>query len=95
MFSPEPPPYPASAHSLSLGDSFTAQTAPEEKPGRPPTTSPRNDAPPADDDRVPVFAPEAPAIFLGRSWSEERIVVTGFVLLAFLAGLIIVIASTV
>jgi YjbE family integral membrane protein len=43
-------------------------------------------------DRPPAFASDAPAKS-GRGWTEEKVVVAGFVLLAFLAGLIIFIAS--
>jgi len=42
------------------------------------------------DDLPPGFASEAPA---AGGWTEERLVVAGFVLLAMLAGLIIVVAS--
>ena len=47
----------------------------------------------AEQDRVPVFASEASTVSSGRGWSEERIVVAGFALLALLAGLIIFLAS--
>jgi YjbE family integral membrane protein len=42
---------------------------------------------------IPEFAPDEPAAASGSSWTEERLVVAGFLLLAFLAGLIIFIAS--
>jgi YjbE family integral membrane protein len=42
--------------------------------------------------RPPAFASDLPAKS-GRGWTEEKVVVAGFVLLAFLAGLIIFIAS--
>jgi YjbE family integral membrane protein len=44
------------------------------------------------EDRAPVFATSGPAVSAG-GWTEERVVVAGFVLLAVLAGLIIFIAS--
>ncbi|HXZ14448.1 MAG TPA: YjbE family putative metal transport protein, partial [Roseiarcus sp.] len=44
------------------------------------------------DDVLPGFASDAPAA-RGSGWTEERLVVAGFVLLAVLAGLIIVVAS--
>ncbi len=44
------------------------------------------------EDRSPVFAPSSAAATTS-GWTEERVVVAGFVLLAFLAGLIIFIAS--
>ena len=44
------------------------------------------------EDHPPVFATIGPAAS-ERGWTEERVVVAGFVLLAFLAGLIIFIAS--
>jgi YjbE family integral membrane protein len=58
---------------------------------------PRAEAEPAaeilpPDDAMPGFAAE-PAAASGSGWTEERLVVAGFVLLAFLAGLIIFIAS--
>ena len=43
-------------------------------------------------DPPPAFAADEPAT-PGRGWTEERVVVAGFVLLAFLAGLIIFVAS--
>ena len=46
-----------------------------------------------EDEPAPAFAMESPAAPEARGWSEERVVVAGFVLLAFLAGLIIFIAS--
>jgi len=74
---------------------------------RPAAPAPRQPAPPAPAppsvaaprpalvrpavDSPPAFAPEEPARRGG--WTEERVVVAGFVLLAFLAGLIIFIAS--
>jgi YjbE family integral membrane protein len=45
------------------------------------------------DDVAPGFAPEEPRAASPADWSEERLVVAGLVLLAFLAGLIIFIAS--
>ncbi|MBV9289752.1 MAG: hypothetical protein JO288_18395, partial [Hyphomicrobiales bacterium] len=56
----------------------------------PPSRSPASFA---EEDRPPGFALEAGAASSDRGWSEERIVVAGFVLLAFLAGLIIFFAS--
>jgi YjbE family integral membrane protein len=56
-------------------------------------------APPAaaplvlEDEPAPAFAMDSPAAPAAEGWSEERVVVAGFVLLAFLAGLIIFIAS--
>ena len=44
------------------------------------------------EDRPPGFAASG-APSTAREWTEERVVVTGFVLLAFLAGLIIFVAS--
>ncbi len=69
---------------------------------RPAAPAPRQPAPPSVAaprpalvrpavDFPPAFAPEEPARRGG--WTEERVVVAGFVLLAFLAGLIIFIAS--
>ena len=48
-------------------------------------------APP--EEAMPGFAPDDAADASGSGWSEERLVVAGFVLLAFLAGLIIFAAS--
>ncbi len=45
------------------------------------------------DDAMPGFAAEQPAGASGPGWTEERLVVAGFVVLAFIAGLIIFIAS--
>jgi YjbE family integral membrane protein len=45
------------------------------------------------EDRSPEFAPSSPISARSAGWSEERVVIAGFVLLAFLAGLIIFIAS--
>jgi YjbE family integral membrane protein len=45
------------------------------------------------DDPMPGFAVEEPAAASGAGWTEERLVVAGFVVLAFIAGLIIFIAS--
>ena len=55
---------------------------------------PRTFAPAAapEEDRPPAFAAEAPP-GSASGWTEERVVIAGFVLLAFLAGLIIFIAS--
>ena len=51
-------------------------------------------APPAiKDDPAPDFAIDSYAGSAPKGWTEERVVVVGFVLLAFLAGLIIFIAS--
>ncbi len=75
-----------------------------EREGAPPRIGPR---PPASgraetetaaeilppDEAMPGFAAEEPAAASPSGWSEERLVVAGFVLLAFLAGLIIFIAS--
>jgi len=44
-------------------------------------------------DPPPAFAADEPATAPGGGWTEERVVVAGFVLLAFLAGLIIFVAS--
>ena len=56
-----------------------------------PARASRRNRPPQD--APPAFAAEAPAGSHARGWTEERLVVAGFVLLAFLAGLIIFIAS--
>jgi YjbE family integral membrane protein len=53
-------------------------------------TVPQPAAPP--EDRPPAFAKSRSAA-TERGWTEERVVVAGFVLLAFLAGLIIFVAS--
>ena len=45
------------------------------------------------DDAMPGFASDEPQAASGPGWTEERIVVAGFVVLAFLAGLIIFVAS--
>ena len=50
-------------------------------------------APVQPDDILPGFASEEPAASSRDGWTEERLVVAGFVLLAFLAGLIIFVAS--
>ncbi len=50
-------------------------------------------APAPPDDAVPGFASEAPVEARRSGWTEERLVVVGFILIAFLAGLIIFIAS--
>ncbi len=51
-------------------------------------------APPAvEDDPAPGFARDSYARSATKGWTEERVVVAGFVLLAFLAGLIIFVAS--
>ncbi len=47
---------------------------------------------PPPEEGPPAFAVDGPAAS-ARGWTEERVVVAGFVLLAFLAGLIIFIAS--
>jgi len=49
-------------------------------------------AAPAEKEAASAFLLESAAAPAG-SWTEERVVVAGFVLLAFLAGLIIFIAS--
>jgi YjbE family integral membrane protein len=49
--------------------------------------------PAADGGRSPALGPEAPTTSPERGWSEERVVVAGIMLLAFIAGLIIFIAS--
>ncbi len=64
-------------------------STPLEREPRPPAV-PLNAAPL--EDRPPVFATNAPGAS-ARGWTEERIVVAGFVVLAFLAGLIIFVAS--
>jgi YjbE family integral membrane protein len=46
-----------------------------------------------EDDPAPGFARDSHVGSAARGWTEERVVVAGFVLLAFLAGLIIFIAS--
>jgi hypothetical protein len=45
------------------------------------------------EDAVPAFSSDRTATIAGGVWTEERLVVAGFVLLAFLAGLIIFVAS--
>jgi YjbE family integral membrane protein len=79
-----------------------ARLAAVRSPAPPPAPAPvpaAEPAPPApappmlEDEPAPAFAAESPAAPAAEGWSEERVVVAGFVLLAFLAGLIIFIAS--
>ncbi len=52
---------------------------------------PRPPAPP--EEAMPGFAPDDSPAASGSGWTEERLVVAGFVVFAFLAGLIIFVAS--
>jgi YjbE family integral membrane protein len=75
-------------HSIAI-----SQTARQSTPSDcvlPSLTAPQPAAP--FEDRPPGFALDGAAP-RARGWTEERVVVAGFVLLAFLAGLIIFIAS--
>jgi YjbE family integral membrane protein len=57
------------------------------------TAAPAGAPPAIEDEPAPGFAIDSDAGSARRGWTEERVVVAGFVLLAFLAGLIIFIAS--
>jgi YjbE family integral membrane protein len=75
-------------HSVAIPRSAPQSTPPDRE--LPSLTAPQR-APPLED-RAPVFATSGPAAS-ARGWTEERVVVVGFVLLAVLAGLIIFVAS--
>jgi YjbE family integral membrane protein len=84
---PTRPPAPQ-RHSIAI-----PQTAPQSTPANRALLSPTVPQPTAPvEDHPPVFATSGPATY-ARGWTEERVVVAGFVLLAVLAGLIIFIAS--
>jgi YjbE family integral membrane protein len=95
---------PALAHALpqeAIAVSAGAarfDSAPLRVASPPPPARPRAEVlPPARSpspaDAIPEFAPDEPAATSGSGWTEERLVVAGFLLIAFLAGLIIFIAS--
>src|SRR5208337_1301635 len=84
---PTRPPSPQ-RHSIAI-----PQTAPQATPADRALPSPTVPQPAAPvEDHPPVFATSGPATYV-RGWTEERVVVAGFVLLAVLAGLIIFVAS--
>jgi len=94
---PEPKAEPKAARA---GAPAPRRVAPPPSP--PPAPTPvraAKPAPPAaappmlEDEPAPAFANEPPPASGAEGWSEERVIVAGFVLLAFLAGLIIFIAS--
>lgn len=66
-----------------------ASLAPPPRPAPPPAAAAPEVGRAAQEDKAPGFAPEAAA----GGWSEERLVVAGFVLFAIVAGLIIFVAS--
>ncbi len=92
----EPKGEPKSARAVAPAPQRAAVRSPYPPPAPPAVPAP---APPAaaplmlEDEPAPAFAIDSPAAPAAEGWSEERVVVAGFVLLAFLAGLIIFIAS--
>jgi len=95
---PEPRALPAGARARLAWPAPARAAPPPSPPPAPTPVSAAGRAPPAaappllQDDPAPAFATDSPAA-AAQGWSEERVVVAGFVLLAFLAGLIIFIAS--
>jgi YjbE family integral membrane protein len=73
----------------------SASAAPSSSPWPAPTPGPvAKPAPPRlEDEPIAAFVTDPRPAAAAQGWSEERVVVAGFVLLAFLAGLIIFIAS--
>jgi YjbE family integral membrane protein len=95
---PEPKAELKSARAGSLAPRRAAVLSPSPPPAPPAVPAPMPALPAAappmlEDEPAPAFAEESPAANAAEGWSEERVVVAGFVLLAFLAGLIIFIAS--
>ena len=96
---PEPRALPAGARARLAWPAPARAAPPPSPPPAPTPVSAAGRAPPAaappllQDDPAPAFATDSPAAIEAQGWSEERVVVAGFVLLAFLAGLIIFIAS--
>jgi YjbE family integral membrane protein len=88
---PEPKAERKAARTAAPAPQRASVRSPSAAPAQVPAAKP---APPAlEDEPAPAFAMESPAATEAEGWSEERVVVAGFVLLAFLAGLIIFIAS--
>jgi YjbE family integral membrane protein len=96
------PSRPPAAARLRSQEPLAALVQPQRREPAPPRVEPRpplgakDQSKPAAgtaDDAMPQFAAQEPAAASGSGWTEERLVVAGFVLLAFLAGLIIFIAS--
>ena len=99
---PEPRVEPKAEFKAARAGAPAPQRAAVRSPSPPPAPTPVPAAKPTppvvappmlEDQPAPAFAMESPAATEARGWSEERVVVAGFVLLAFLAGLIIFIAS--
>jgi YjbE family integral membrane protein len=98
---PEPKSEPRSARAGAPAPQRAAVRSPSPPPApvpapahAPPAPGPPAPAPPMlEDEPAPAFVMDSPAATEAGGWSEERVVVAGFVLLAFLAGLIIFIAS--
>jgi YjbE family integral membrane protein len=89
---PAPKSARAGAPALQRAAVRSLSTPPAPVPA--PAPAPPAPAPPMlEDEPAPAFAMDSPAAPAAEGWSEERVVVAGFVLLAFLAGLIIFIAS--
>jgi YjbE family integral membrane protein len=91
-------PEPGAARARAPAPQRAAVRSPSPRPPPapvpPPMPAPPAAAPPMlEDEPAPAFAMDSPAVPAAEGWSEERVVVAGFVLLAFLAGLIIFIAS--
>jgi hypothetical protein len=84
-------PQPAARPTRSRAPKAPAAATPQDSLPSPSATAADTTSRPADD-RQPAFASNDAAA-PGAGWNEERLVVAGFVLLAFLAGLIIFVAS--
>jgi YjbE family integral membrane protein len=89
---------PGAARTRAPAPQRAAVRSPSPTPAPPAVPAPLPARPAAappmlEDEPAPAFAMDSPAAPVAEGWSEERVVVAGFVLLAFLAGLIIFIAS--